>query len=205
MKQGGWVFISHSHQDIAKVREIRNYLEKLGFEPLMFYLKCLSDENEIEDLIKREIDERDWFIYVDSNNARNSKWVKTEREYIENFADKKVFTINLNDDLEKQLKNIEHIAKQMKVFISYSSKDRALKERISQRLLQKDMLIIDEEDNVFGGFNYQMQAKKMIKAAAREGFVLLLVTENSYQSVYIEYEIKYAKKSNGKIIPVYVG
>ncbi|MBQ4111381.1 MAG: hypothetical protein IJD38_01150 [Clostridia bacterium] len=63
MKQGGWIFISHSHQDIQKVRLIRNRLEEKGLEPLMFYLKCLSDEQEIEELIKREIDERDWFIY----------------------------------------------------------------------------------------------------------------------------------------------
>ena len=73
--EGGWVFISHSHKDLGAVRKIRNHLEKLGFEPLMFYLKCLSDENEIEELIKREIDERDWFIYADSQSARASRWV----------------------------------------------------------------------------------------------------------------------------------
>jgi hypothetical protein len=30
--------------DIDLVRKIRNHLESLGLEPLMFYLKCLSDE-----------------------------------------------------------------------------------------------------------------------------------------------------------------
>ena len=70
--EGGWVFISHSHQDIAKVRYIRNRLEQRGFEPLLFFLKCLSDEDEIEGLIKREISEREWFIYADSDNSRNS-------------------------------------------------------------------------------------------------------------------------------------
>lgn len=47
-KNGGWVFISHSHQDISLVRKIRNHLESLGFEPLMFFLKCLSDDDEID-------------------------------------------------------------------------------------------------------------------------------------------------------------
>ena len=83
MTNRGWIFISHSHQDVDLVRWIRNHFEKLGFEPLMFYLKCLSDKDEIESLIKREIDEREWFIYADSPSARESKWVKTEREYIE--------------------------------------------------------------------------------------------------------------------------
>lgn len=35
--EGGWVFISHSHQDIDKVRYIRNRLEQRGFEPLLFF------------------------------------------------------------------------------------------------------------------------------------------------------------------------
>lgn len=57
-KDGGWIFISHSHLDIDIVRKIRNKLEDRGFEPLMFFLKCLNDDNEIESLIKREINER---------------------------------------------------------------------------------------------------------------------------------------------------
>lgn len=85
---GGRVFLSHSHQDIETVRNIRNQFEKLGFESLMVYLKCLSDKDEIEDLIKREINERDWFVYLDSPNARKSNWVQTERAYIETLKDK---------------------------------------------------------------------------------------------------------------------
>jgi len=42
--EGGYVFISHSHQDIEKVRKIRNEMEDQGFEPLCFYLKCLTDD-----------------------------------------------------------------------------------------------------------------------------------------------------------------
>ena len=47
MADQGFVFISHSHKDIATVRRIRNKLESLGFEPLLFYLKCLSDEGVV--------------------------------------------------------------------------------------------------------------------------------------------------------------
>ena len=78
--KGGYIFLSHSHDDIEKVRKIRNALEKDGFEPLCFYLKCLEDDDEIADLIKREIDAREWFVFVDSENARKSRWVTLERE-----------------------------------------------------------------------------------------------------------------------------
>ena len=64
--KGGYIFLSHSHDDIDKVRKIRNHLEKDGFEPLCFYLKCLEDDSEIEDLIKREIDAREWFVFINS-------------------------------------------------------------------------------------------------------------------------------------------
>ena len=138
MAKGGWIFISHSHQDVALVRKIRNHLEKLGFEPLMFYLKCLSDENEIETLIKREIDEREWFIYADSPNARESKWVKTEREHIEKTVGKKIFVINLQSNIDEQLRQIEHIARQMKVFISYTRKDVNLFHALKEKLTQDD-------------------------------------------------------------------
>lgn len=51
-----WIFLSHSNKDFAKVRLIRNYLEERSCRPLIFYLKCLSNDDEIDDLIKREID-----------------------------------------------------------------------------------------------------------------------------------------------------
>ena len=73
--QGGYIFLSHSREDIEKVREIRNSLEEEGFEPLCFYLKCLTDDSEIEDLIKREIDAREWFVFANSENSRKSRWV----------------------------------------------------------------------------------------------------------------------------------
>ena len=93
--KGGYIFLSHSHEDIEKVREIRNSLEQDGFEPLCFYLKCLSDDSEIEDLIKREIDAREWFVFVNSENSRKSKWVTLEREYILRTNRKKVITIDI--------------------------------------------------------------------------------------------------------------
>ena len=126
-KDGGWIFISHSHLDIDIVRRIRNKLEDRGFEPLMFFLKCMNDDNEIESLIKREINEREWFIYVESDNAANSRWVKSEREYIAQLSGKKVFTIDINGDITQQ---IENITRQLKVFISYARKDRTVYEII---------------------------------------------------------------------------
>ncbi len=53
-----YIFVSHSHKDIDKVRLVRNYLEEKGAEPILFFLKSVTDDNEVADLIKREIDAR---------------------------------------------------------------------------------------------------------------------------------------------------
>ena len=98
--EGGYVFISHAHKDIHEIRRIRNFLEENGLEPICFYLRCLSDDDEILDLIKREIDAREWFLLVDSKNARESNWVKTEVEYIKMKDSKKIISVSLDKQEE---------------------------------------------------------------------------------------------------------
>ncbi len=198
-KYGGWVFISHSHLDIEIVRKIRNKLESSGYEPLMFYLKCLNDDDEIESLIKREIDERDWFIFVDSENAANSKWVKTEREYIYSLEGKKWFTVNVDGDIDFQ---IESIIKHLKVFISYSYKDRNIFNMIKDKLIEHDFLVFDD------GLIDEDWNKKIadgIKDVSKNGFFISLISKNSIKNHEVKDEIVYAKRCGATIIPVIVG
>ena len=138
--KGGYLFLSHSHADIEKVRGIRNSLEKAGFEPLCFYLKCLNDDSEIEDLIKREIDSREWFVFLNSENARNSKWVKMEREYIERTDSKKIISVDL-DDIDSVQKTILNVTHNLKVYISYTNSDYDLAHKIANKLEEKDYLV----------------------------------------------------------------
>lgn len=80
-----WVFISHSNKDFEKIIKVRNKLEKLRYKPLLFFLKCLEDDTEIFELIKREIKARDRFILCDSHNSRLSPWVQKEIDYIKSL------------------------------------------------------------------------------------------------------------------------
>ena len=127
--KGGFIFLSHSHEDIKKVREIRNSLEERGFEPLCFYLKCLDDDSEIEDLIKREIDAREWFVFVNSENSRKSKWVTLEREYITKNNSKKIITVNIDDEKDV-LKAVNKLTSNLRVYLAYSHKDIELAKKI---------------------------------------------------------------------------
>lgn len=37
---GAWIFVSHSHHDLEKVRQVRNELEQRGHNPLLFFLNA---------------------------------------------------------------------------------------------------------------------------------------------------------------------
>ena len=68
--------MSHSHMDIEAVRQIRNVLEQRGHNPLLFYLKCLAENDAIlPDLLHKEIEARNFFILCVSEGERASRWV----------------------------------------------------------------------------------------------------------------------------------
>lgn len=202
--KGGYIFLSHSHDDIVEVRKIRNSLEQDGFEPLCFYLKCLTDDDEIEDLIKREIDAREWFIFVDSENARKSRWVKKEREYITKTDKKKIITINLEDreTIEASLHKITH---NLRVFISNSHKDDALARRIKNKLVEKDFLVFFAPDSLTATTEYRSVIADAITQASQEGCVLALLSPHAINSQWVKHELAYALDQQGNVIPVMVG
>ena len=196
----GYIFISHSHRDIEKVRQIRNDMENAGFDPLCFFLKCLSDEDEIEGLIKREIDSRELFVYIDSPNSRTSEWVRKEREYIDSVGNKKTVTINLEcydsmQDISKLL------IRGLRVFISYAHRDAVLAFNIANKLREKEFQVLMDE----GKYKSGEMIAGMIEEAGKAGAVIALLSENSLHIQNVWDEITYARSLNSLIIPIVVG
>jgi len=202
--KGGYIFLSHSHDDIEKVREIRNMLEKEGFEPLCFYLKCLSDDSEIEDLIKREIDAREWFVFVNSENSRKSKWVTLEREYITQQDSNKIIEIKLDDESIKYV--VGKITKNLRVFLSFAVKDYNLAHRIRTKLEEKDYLVYSGDDfKASSGEELMQLSQNAIAEASEEGCVIVLLTTVALRSEWIKQEVLFAIEQGKNIIPVMVG
>lgn len=208
--EGGFVFVSHSHEDIAEVRKLRNALEQAGFEPLCFYLKCMDKcmedpalQAELKSLLRREIDAREWFVYVNSRNSRKSDWVQYERECVAKAGTKKVFQMNLEeqDSVEQMAKKI---LKNLRIFMSYSHKDTPVAHRIKQKLLEKDYKVFLEED-IATGCEWVATIASTILEAAKSGCVLALLTENSVKSPSVMREIEFAIEKGGNVIPVLLG
>lgn len=151
INEGFWVFVSHSTKDFEKVRLVRNALEDEGFRPILFYLKSVKDEEEINSLLKREIDARRRFILCDSPNAQSSKFVQSEVDYIR--SQKRMYeVIDLSHiDIEKDsvkddiMKLIKPFLKRTKVFLSFAKDSRALAYEVKKRLVEAGFVVRDSD------------------------------------------------------------
>ena len=213
MKKGGcWIFLSHSSKDIHKVRFIRNAFEKYGQNPLAFHLRCLSTDTEegrqeLDNLIKREIDAREWFVFCESDAARASEYVRMEKEYIKNRPNKKIWTIDMSLSEPELEARVAEICKDITVFISYKRADcYELVKNLADCLAAKDF-DIREPDTLTVGDNWQKAMKESVKDAANSGFIILLISPQYAMSQYCCYELseimKYSNKA--RIITIVIG
>ena len=195
LSQGGYVFISHSHQDIRKVRQIRNAMEEAGFEPLCFFLKCLSDDDEIESLIKREIDAREWFVYIDSPNSKASAWVAKERKYIESCGDKQIITIDL--ETNQSMKEVsDKLIHGLRICIVCAEQNRKLGEDMQRRFTEKDMQASIRV--------VRLPSAEPIRET-QAGCIVPLLSYGGIRSEQLESLFSRETKAGAKIIPVMIG
>lgn len=206
-----WVFLSHSHKDFEKVRKVRNLLEEQGLRPIMFFLKCLSDYDEIDGLVKREIDCRTRFILCDSENARKSEWVKREIDYIKELK-KPYDRIDISKPDEEILIKLREIRRKSKLFISYTRKDHELANHIYNRLSKYDYDVFIDYYNLTGNKSLTEELHEGLKRTVENGYIIALLTENGIQSEWVNKEIELARKydeshgmSKSSIIPIIIG
>jgi len=194
-----WIFLSHSNKDFAKVRLIRNYLEERSCRPLMFYLKCLSNDEEINDLIKREIDCRTRFIICDSENSQASKWVQSEVKYIKS-QQRSYETINLSKSEEDIKAQLDNLIKSTQIFLSYGRSDFELVNTIYSHIVKYDLRCFFDAYSIESGGNYIQDVHNSIDLAKDFGFVVLFASKNSLSSNYVIAELQYAVAKGAKML-----
>lgn len=198
-----WVFLSHSNLDYERVTFVRNALERNNKRPIMFFLKCLEEENELNDLLKREIDARDQFILCDSENARRSEWVQEEVRYIKSKG--RVYqTINLDDPDETIERAVAHFINRSKVCVSYSRCDVSLARMVTELLRQFEYDVWFDIDGIKSGTDFVSEITKAMDDAGRSGYQLILLSRSMMNSAWCLKEISYfiSKYGNKWVIPV---
>ena len=209
-----YFFISHSHLDIEKVRVIRDIIEETFFyEPILFFLKCLSDEIEIKDLIRREINERVWFVYCNSRHAAESEYVQMERNYISELIGKGAYKHLLEVDLDEfdiwDERCIEYIRKQVayqirktKIFLSYAHSDEPLVAKIREFLLDRGYSVWDDMDLPASSDWSIYVGSKIREHSYRDGLVLSILSEAANDSMAASMENKYARDNGAMIVTI---
>lgn len=185
------IFLSHSHKDIEKVRKLREIFESLDFEPLIFYLQCLDDNNEeLEDFIKREIDARNVFIYCKSENSEKSEWVQKELQYIKQSGSRRVYTIDidlpLNQTFVTLLNSLCELIKSNSIFISYAYGDELLCQSVKELLIENGYNPIIRYDTM----NSRDENDKTIREIVKNGVFLPIITSNYMKSIYCQSELE---------------
>lgn len=212
-----YFFISHSHRDIEKVRIVRNVIEETFFyEPIMFFLKCLSNEQEINDLIRREIYERIWFVYCKSKNAEQSKYVQFERDYIKKLvaSGKKinVFEVDLDkfEIWDEECANyireqIEYKVRKSQIFLCYSRSDTCVAKEISKALKQREFNVFSDFDSLNSSSSWLNQVESVIKQTSyNNGAVLALCSQRAIDSPAFIQELTLAFNNGALVIPLVI-
>lgn len=191
-----WVFLSHSHKDYEKVSFLRNLLEKEGYRPIMFYLKCLDDNSEIDNLIKREIDCRAYFILCDSLNSRLSKWVQEEENYIKSKG--RIYEIiNIEADTNQIQAAISRFQHRTSAFISYSRLDNKMAKIIEHALNVNGYTTFVDMNNNFLESSLVSTLENTITKHSNEGFVIFLLSQRSFVSQWCMKELQIALGDRG--------
>lgn len=202
------IFLSHSHKDEEKVRKIRDILETLDCEPLIFFLKCLDDDNQnLEDFIKKEIEARNIFLYCKSRNSERSEWVKKELEYIRSLDKSRIYEVDIENDFQqgiiRLLNALMKMIKQNRLFVSCSDLDKKTAKAIMTFMRKKGIAVFDYTD-VRAGASWFNQIKNEIAKCAEEGNVIVILSENSNKSKYVMMELEYALNCGASVIPVII-
>jgi hypothetical protein len=122
-----WIFVSHSHTDLTAVRQVRDEFERLHSNPLLFFLMCLKDDEEVSSPIKREITARNFFLLCGSPAARSSHYVQLEREFVLSLKGRKIHELDLDWPWERQSQVIHETLQSATTFLNYAARDRRIR------------------------------------------------------------------------------
>jgi len=204
-ESNAWIFVSHSVRDIERVRRIRNELEARGAEPLLFFLKTLEDSEELRELLRREIRARNFFLLCDSENARGSRWVREEQDYVRGLIGKRTATVDLASPWEEQVVKIDEFLKIATAYFSYALADKQQIEPWVHFLMDQDMAVWTAETDIAVGQNWMAAVGQAIVDAANNGYLIAFLSTRSLRSAFAAYEINLFQQianSNGRLILV---
>jgi hypothetical protein len=210
----GWIFVSHSTKDLEAVRRVRDYLETKHHHPLLFFLKCIHDTDELDSLITREIEARTIFLLCDSPNSRSARWVQREVEYIRSLADRHHEVLDLELPWSEQQAILDRISQRGTLFLSYTQSDSTEVSAIHDALRAFDYSIFFDRHSLAAGDDWRTRTEQAIDDSLSKGFFIYFVSpvtnqrQHSFQFAELrralEQRFRFAPDARN-FIPVLIG
>lgn len=176
----GWIFVSHSTRDLEGVRRVRDYLETKSHHPLLFFLKCIRDTDELDSLITREIEARTIFLLCDSPNSRSARWVQREIEFIRSLADRHYEVVDLQSPWPEQQEILDRISQRGTLFLSYTPSDSPEVSAIYDVLQAFDYSMFFDH-TLAAGDDWRGRIEHAIDESLSKGFFIFFVSPATHQ------------------------
>ena len=175
-----WIFVSHSSEDLGHVRKVRNYLEEAGASPLIFHLLSLKEPEQFWPIIEREISERNFFLYCQSEAAEKSDWVQRERKLVDLARRQRPIRIGQIrvDSGDIDTATLNNFLTKVRVFPSFSNQDRAVVAPFLKALTQNGFMVFSP-DQIRAGEDWQDRMRSELELASKEGWVVIFISQSS--------------------------
>lgn len=196
-----WIFVSHSVKDLLRVREIRNELETRNANPILFFLKAVSEDDELDQLIKREIEARNFFLLCDSPNSRASPWVRREVEFVKSLGRRKrirIASVDLEAPADEQRVAIDGLLREATIHVAFAEADRERVRPYLDWLAFGDYSVFAFEDFDPGRDWGTGITDRLVNST----FAVLFLSEASGHSRYLAEEVRMLRSLSKRIIPI---
>lgn len=111
----------------------------------------------------------------------------------------------MTQDISSILHNVKQICNSIEVFISYSYKDKKLIKPLIDILIEKDYSVWTDENIKISSKTFVEQISDAIITCTKRGFYIIVISENSTDSVYVKNELDLAFANGATIILIVLG
>ena len=197
-----WVFVSHSSKDLLNVRKVRNHLEERGASPLLFHLLAFKEPEEFWPIIEREISERNFFLYCESEAAEKSPWVQRERKAVESTRLRRPIRIGRCrvDQENVDTVSIDRFLRTLRVFPSFVDNELGIVRPFLEALEQNGFMVFDLK----AGEKWERRIETELELAKKDGWLVPFLSEAWLRSFWVQAEGKLAKLYGARVVPVLI-
>jgi TIR domain len=166
---------------------------------------ALKEPEEFWPIIEREISERNFFLYCESEAAEKSPSVQRERKAVESARLQRPIRIGRCrvDQENVDTQPIDRFLRTLRVFPSFAIKDHGIVRPFLEALEQNGFMVFAPDDIIMGE-EWARRIKTEIELVSKDGWVVPFLSESYLQTAWVQAESEFAKLLGARLVPVLI-